>query len=129
MLSTLAVQPSLIQRIITAQQSDEVLQQRRQKFVLGEPEDRDPSYSVDAESGLRFRGRLCVPSDLGLRAEILDEAHKARYTVHPGSTKMYMDLKRTYWWDGMKRDVAEYVSRCLTCQLVKAQHQRPGGLL
>jgi len=74
-------------------------------------------------------GRLCVPVDGNLHAEILDEEHKSRYTVHPGGTKMFMDLKKTLWWDGMKWDIAEYVACCLTRQLVKAQHQRPGGLL
>ena len=49
--------------------------------------------------------------------------------MHPGSTKMYQDLKEKFWWSGLKRDVAKYVSICLTCQRVKAEHQRPGGVL
>lgn len=97
--------------------------------MFGKPEERNTDYSVDDARGLRFLGRLCVPNDEKLRAEVLEEAHKAKYTVHPGSTKMFMDLKRTYWWDGMKEDVVEFVARCLTCQMVKAQHQKPGGLL
>ena len=55
--------------------------------------------------------------------------HTTPYLIHPGATKMYQDLKSLYWWSGMKRDVVEYVSRCLTCQQVKAEHQRPSGLL
>ncbi|GJX76128.1 putative reverse transcriptase domain-containing protein [Tanacetum coccineum] len=59
----------------------------------------------------------------------MDEAHKSKYSVHPGADKMYYDLRDRYWWPGMKKDIAEYVSRCLTCLKVKAEHQRPSGLL
>ncbi|GKD47928.1 putative reverse transcriptase domain-containing protein [Tanacetum coccineum] len=60
---------------------------------------------------------------------IIDEAHKSKYFVHPGADKMYYDLRDRYWWPGMKKDIAEYVSKCLTCLKVKAEHQRPSGLL
>ncbi|GJU53016.1 putative reverse transcriptase domain-containing protein [Tanacetum coccineum] len=59
----------------------------------------------------------------------MDEAHKSKYSVHPGADKMYYDLRDRYWWPGMKKDIAEYVSKCLTCLKVKAEHQRPSGLL
>ncbi|GJQ93454.1 putative reverse transcriptase domain-containing protein [Tanacetum coccineum] len=59
----------------------------------------------------------------------MDEAHKSRYSVHPGADKMYYDLRDRYWWPGMKKDIVEYVSKCLTCLKVKAEHQRPSGLL
>nr|GEZ81341.1 putative reverse transcriptase domain-containing protein [Tanacetum cinerariifolium] len=59
----------------------------------------------------------------------MDEAHKNRYSVHPGSKKMYHDLQDMYWLPGMKRDIATYVSKCLTCSNVKAEHQRTLGLL
>ncbi|WVZ74548.1 LOW QUALITY PROTEIN: hypothetical protein U9M48_022716, partial [Paspalum notatum var. saurae] len=64
-----------------------------------------------------------------LRELILGEAHDSAYSIHPGSTKMYHDLKTRFWWYGMKRDVAEYVALCDTCQRVKAEHQRPARLL
>ena len=64
-----------------------------------------------------------------LRKEILNESHTSVYTMHPGSTKMYKDIKRNFWWENMKRDVVDYVSKCLTCQLVKIEHQRPAGQL
>uniref|UniRef100_A0A2N9G313 RNA-directed DNA polymerase n=1 Tax=Fagus sylvatica TaxID=28930 RepID=A0A2N9G313_FAGSY len=64
-----------------------------------------------------------------LKEEILSEAHNTGYTVHPGGTKMYRDLKGTFWWNNMKREIAGYVARCLVCQQVKIEHQRPGGLL
>ncbi|KAF5207771.1 Transposon tf2-9 polyprotein, partial [Thalictrum thalictroides] len=86
-------------------------------------------WSVGVDGGLRYRDRLCVPDKDGLRKNVMDEAHRSRFTIHPGGTKMYQDLKRTYWWEGMKRDVGEYVSKCLTCQRVKAEHQKPSGLL
>ncbi|GJY30377.1 putative reverse transcriptase domain-containing protein [Tanacetum coccineum] len=64
-----------------------------------------------------------------VRTLIMDETHKSRYFVHPGADKMYYDLRDRYWWPGMKKDIAEYVSKCLTCLKVKAEHQRPYGLL
>nr|GFA16274.1 putative reverse transcriptase domain-containing protein [Tanacetum cinerariifolium] len=59
----------------------------------------------------------------------MDEAYTSRYSIHPGADKMYYDLRNLYWWPGMKRDIAEYVSRCLTCSKIKAEHQKPSGLL
>src|SRR5438128_4566274 len=73
--------------------------------------------------------RVCVPDVKALRETILREAHESGYSIHPGSTKMYQDRKEYYWWYGMKRDIAEYVALCDTCQRVKAEHQRPAGLL
>ncbi|KAL5540979.1 hypothetical protein UlMin_043776 [Ulmus minor] len=62
-------------------------------------------------------------------SQLLSEAHATPYSVHPGATKMYQDLKGRFWWSGMKKEVAEYVAKCLICQKVKAEHQRPGGEL
>ncbi|KAJ0535516.1 putative nucleotidyltransferase, Ribonuclease H [Helianthus annuus] len=76
-----------------------------------------------------FMDRLWVPSQDNLRTLLMDEAHKSRYSIHPGSDKMYKDLRIQYWWPGMKKDIALYVSKCLTCLKVKAEHQRPSGLL
>ncbi|GJU28513.1 putative reverse transcriptase domain-containing protein [Tanacetum coccineum] len=70
-----------------------------------------------------------VPLAGGVRTIIMDEAHKTKYSVHPGADKMYHDLRDMYWWPRMKRDVATYVSKCLTCSKVKAEHQRPSSLL
>ena len=86
-------------------------------------------WSVDVDRACRCRGRLCVPDERQLKMDILDEAHKSWMTIHLGGTKMYKDLKRNFWWEGMKRDIATYVSQCLTCQQVKAEHQKPHGLL
>ncbi|GJR19165.1 reverse transcriptase domain-containing protein [Tanacetum coccineum] len=70
-----------------------------------------------------------VPLVGDVRMVILNKAHKSKYSVHPGADKMYHDLRDMYWWPGMKRDIAIYVSRCLTCAKVKVEHQRPSGLL
>ena len=64
-----------------------------------------------------------------MREQLLIEAHETPYSVHPGTTKMYQDLKKGYWWPGMKKDVVRFVEKCLTCQQVKAEHQRPAGTL
>ena len=70
-----------------------------------------------------------VPQSMNLREEIVMEFHCSRLAVHPGGTKMYHDFRRQYYWSGMKRHVEDFVRRCLTCQQVKAEHQRPAGLL
>ncbi|KAJ0481094.1 putative nucleotidyltransferase, Ribonuclease H [Helianthus annuus] len=81
------------------------------------------------EGTLCFEKRIWVPLFGGLRKVIFDEAHKSRYSIHPGADKMYQDLKDYYWWPRMKGDVAVYVSKCLTCAKVKAEYQKPSGLL
>jgi hypothetical protein len=90
---------------------------------------KSPRFCMDDNGTLWFGKRLCVPEDKAIREEILCEAHESAYSIHPGSTKMYLDLKEKYWWFGLKRHVAEYVAMCDTCQRVKAEHQRPVGLL
>ncbi|GJT16603.1 putative reverse transcriptase domain-containing protein [Tanacetum coccineum] len=64
-----------------------------------------------------------------LRALIMHESHKSKYSIHPGSDKMYQDLKKLYWWLNMKAEIATYVSKCLTCAKVKAKYQKPSGFL
>ena len=66
--------------------------------------------------------RMCVPEYGELKREIMEEAHSSVYAMHPGSTKMYKTLKEHYWWNGMKKEIASFVFRCLTCQRVKAEH-------
>ncbi|GJU32635.1 putative reverse transcriptase domain-containing protein [Tanacetum coccineum] len=76
-----------------------------------------------------FEGRIWLPLFRGLRDLIMHESHKSKYSIHPGSDKMYQDLKKLYWWPNMKAEIATYVSKCLTCAKVKAEHQKPSGLL
>ncbi|KAI3808107.1 hypothetical protein L1987_24050 [Smallanthus sonchifolius] len=78
---------------------------------------------------LYYLNRIWVPDRVDLRTFLMNEAHKTRYSIHPGADKMYQDLRQQYWWPGMKKDIALYVAKCLTCSKVKAEHQRPSGLL
>ncbi|KAJ0576646.1 putative nucleotidyltransferase, Ribonuclease H [Helianthus annuus] len=85
---------------------------------------------VTKSDGLQYYlNRIRVPDRDNLRELIMNEAHKSKYSIHPGADKMYHDLRTSYWWPGMKKDIASYVSKCLTCSKVKAEHQRPSGLL
>ncbi|GKF36949.1 reverse transcriptase domain-containing protein, partial [Tanacetum coccineum] len=70
-----------------------------------------------------------LPCNRDLRSVIMHESHKSKYSIHPDSEKMYQDVKKLYWWPNMKADITTYVSKCLTCARVKAEHQRPSGLL
>ena len=74
---------------------------------------------------LYYKDRVCVPNGDELKKSILKEAHSRSLAMHPNSTKMYQDLKTSYWWPGMKRDVSEFVTKCMVCQKVKAKHQVP----
>ncbi|GKA20662.1 putative reverse transcriptase domain-containing protein [Tanacetum coccineum] len=82
-----------------------------------------------ADGTLCLNGRSWLPCYGNLRTVIMHESHKSKYSIYPGSDKMYQDLKRLYWWPNMNADIATYVSKCLTCAKVKAEHQRPSGLL
>ena len=73
--------------------------------------------------------RLCVPDVIELKKEIMEEAHSSAYAMHPGSTKMYRTLKDHYWWRSIKREIAEFIYKYLTCQQIKIEHQKPAGLL
>nr|GEY61230.1 putative reverse transcriptase domain-containing protein [Tanacetum cinerariifolium] len=78
---------------------------------------------------LRLNVRSWLPCYGDLRTVIMHESHKSKYSIHPGSDKMYQDIKKLYWWPNMKANIATYVSKCLTCAKVKAEHQKPSGLL
>ena len=86
------------------------------------------SFALGGDYIIKYQDRLCVPYMDDLRTRIIAEAHGSRYSVHPGSTKMYHDLKQIYWWDGMKKDIAEYVAKCPNCQQVKTEHHKLRGL-
>ncbi|GKC48623.1 putative reverse transcriptase domain-containing protein [Tanacetum coccineum] len=92
-------------------------------------------YGMIKNQELRVEGTLCLKnrswiSCFGdLRALIMHESHKSKYSIHPGSDKMYQDLKKLYWWPNMKAEIATYVSKCMTCAKVKAEYQKPSGLL
>ncbi|TYK14194.1 ty3-gypsy retrotransposon protein [Cucumis melo var. makuwa] len=120
-LAQLTVQSTLRQKIIDAQSHDPDLAEKRGLAEAGQAVE----FSISSDGGLLFERRLCVPSDSAVKTELLSEAHSSPFSMHPDSTKMYQDLKRVYWWRNMKREVAEFVSKCLVCQQVKApRHQR-----
>jgi hypothetical protein len=112
-------------RIKQAQDKDEEIQHFKERSSKKEL----PGFRVNKQGKLWYEDRICVPKDEALQRLILDEAHYSAYSVHPGSTKMYMDLRQRYRWTRMKGDIIEYVTRCDTCRRVKAEHQRLARLL
>ncbi|GJW30440.1 putative reverse transcriptase domain-containing protein [Tanacetum coccineum] len=88
-----------------------------------------PIFEIRSDRIRYFDKQIWLPLFGGLRDLIMHESHKSKYSIHPGSDKMYQDLKKLYWWPNMKADIATYVSKCLTCAKVKAEHQKPSGLL
>nr|ABA91203.1 retrotransposon protein, putative, Ty3-gypsy subclass [Oryza sativa Japonica Group] len=123
--ASLTVQPTLESQIREAQKDDEGIKELIKRIQ----EKKDTDFSIDDQGTVWCGPRICVPAKKELRNLILKEAHESAYSIHPGSTKMYQDIKAYFWWAGMKRDVAEYVALCDICQRVKAEHQRPAGLL
>jgi len=116
---------SLVVEVKSRQQEDPSLEQLRAKAQ----DQQSLALDIVGDGVLRYNGRLCVPNVAGLRHRIMEEAHHSRYSIHPGSTKMYHDIKEIYWWQGMKKDVAEFVAQCPNCQQVKVEHQKPAGLV
>jgi hypothetical protein len=92
-------------------------------------EGKAKGFREDEQGIVWFEKRVCVPQDPELGKLILQEASNSPYSIHPGNTKMYMDLKGRFWWSKMKRDIAEYIVLCDVCNRVKAEHQKPAGLL
>nr|GEY01491.1 retrotransposon protein, putative, Ty3-gypsy subclass [Tanacetum cinerariifolium] len=116
--ASLRVKPDLISRIKEAQKEDSEIWTNVENLA------EQTEFRPD-EDDVQWQGtRLCVPNDATLREAPLTEAHSSPFSIHSGSTKMYHDLKQHFWWSGMKRDVATFVSRCLICQQVKIEHQR-----
>jgi hypothetical protein len=116
---------NLLQEIRKGQVEDEKIQEIKRNIK----EEKTLGFLENKEGVLWYKGRICVPSVKELKDKILREAHESAYSIHPGGNKMYHNLKATYWWYGMKSDVAEYIALRDTCQRVKAKHQRPAGLL
>jgi hypothetical protein len=116
---------SLHQEIRKGQLEDEKIEVIKRNIK----EEKSPGFLEDEEGVLWYKGRICVPNIKELKDKILCEAHESAYSIHSGGNKMYHDLKFTYWWYGMKRDIVEYVALCSTCQQVKVKDQRPVGLL
>src|SRR3954466_16415812 len=123
-LFSLVALPALLTRVKESQFGDEEAERICAGLIEG-PE--LPGWSLDQDGYLLREGKVFVPT--ACREEVLQENHTSRFAVHPGSTKMYSDLKRQYQWPGMKRQVAKMVAKCLTCQQIKADHRSPAEKL
>ena len=87
-----------------------------------------PDFTL-RNKAIKFQDPLCVLNIPEIKRYVLEEAHNTNFTMHPGGTKMYQDLRETFWWLGMKKEIAEFMAQCLQCQQVKEQHQKPMGPL
>ena len=125
LLAQLRAIPYLKQIIVNAQKDDVKLQEIVQLVSTG----NKTGYAIYESGGLLYKNRLCVSNDMDLRKKILYESHNTVFTMHPRGNKMYQAMKQYYWWRGMKKDIFEYLSKCLTCRQVKAEHQVPSSLL
>ena len=85
-------------------------------------------FSQGGDGVLRYQGRLCVPDMGKLRQHILVEVHTYIFSIHPSSSKIYRDLRVVYWWNGMKRNITNFVSKCPNCQQIKVEHKKSGRM-
>ena len=123
LLATFHVRTLLVDQILVGQSQDPQMIKLKEEIEKG----KKAEFQI-RDDGMIVKGqRMCVPEYGELKRDIMEEAHSSAYAMHPGSTKMYKTLKEYYWWNGMKKEIASFVSRCLTCQQVKAEHQKPTG--
>ncbi|GJX19763.1 putative reverse transcriptase domain-containing protein [Tanacetum coccineum] len=121
----LTVHPKLPSQILEAQNEALKEENVKNENLRG----MDKSFEIRPDGTRCIKNRRWLPLFGGLRNLIMHESHKSKYSIHPGSDKMYHDIKKLYWWPNMKAIIAEYVSKCLTCSRVKAECQKPSGLL
>jgi hypothetical protein len=126
-LFNITLTPTLRGEIIATQKNDASMTHIKRRMQEGDP--KVTCFCEDAEGTLWFRDRLVVPRKEALQKKILDEAHTLRYSIHPGSTKIYHDLKQQFWWTRMKCETACYVSECDTYRKLKADYMKPRSLL
>ena len=124
-LANLEIKSTLEDEIKAAQQLDAEILEIKEKVANGKAN----CFSVDDNGVVYFGDRLMVPKSGNAKELILSEAHESPISIHPGSTKMYLDLRPQFWWSGMKREIAGYVAECDVCRRVKDEHQRPAGTL
>jgi hypothetical protein len=120
-LNQLKLESILLQRIIDARRNDKGMKHIHEKI--------EADFRKDDQGIIWFNDRIVVPKDADVRQQILDEAHLSRYPIHPGSTKMYQDLKQYYWRTKMKIEITRYVAKCDTCRRVKAIYMKTTGPL
>ena len=123
LLATFHVRPLLVDEIQAGQLQDPQMIKLKEEIEKG----KKVEFQI-RDDGMIMKGqRMCVLEYGELKRDIMEEAHSSTYAMHPSSTKMYRTLKEHYWWNGMKKEIVGFVSRCLTCKQVKAEHQRPVG--
>ena len=120
---TFHVRPLLADQILVGQSQNPQMIKLKEEIEKG----KKAEFQIRDDDMIVKGQRMCVLEYGELKRDIMEEAHSSAYAMHPGSTKMYKTLKEHYWWNGMKKEIASFVSRCLTCQQVKAEHQKPVG--
>ena len=121
LLATFNVRPLLVDQILVGQSQDPQMIKLKEEIEKG----KKAEFQIRDDEMIVKGQRMCVLEYGELKRDIMEEAHSSAYAMHPGCTKMYRTLKEHYWWNGMKKKIASFVSRCLTCQQVKAEHQKP----
>jgi len=124
-LNSIQITNNLQKQIHEAQERDKFI--NKKKKLIGQR--GVENFGIDKIGILRFKDKMCVPNNEEIKEMILEEAHKCKLSIHPGTTKMYQDLKKMFWWPKMKKEVAQYVAKCLVCQKDKIEHQKPTGML
>jgi hypothetical protein len=127
MLNAISVESSLWDQLLMSQASDEGIKTIKQRLSQSDP--KYTCFQQDPNGPIWFGQRLVVPEDPTLRKKILEEAHLSKFSIHPGSSKMYQDMKGNFWWSNKKVDIAKYVSECDTCSRIMASHLKTAGSL
>ncbi|CAH9119792.1 unnamed protein product [Cuscuta europaea] len=125
-LCSMTVTSSLYEEIKAGQPGDVKLERVKSGMIDG----INGPFMMHNDGSIRYKGRWCVPMKCEhAKKQIMEEGHNTPYSVHPGGDKLYKDLKKNFWWPRMKKEVAEFVARCLNCQKVKAERCKPKGLM
>ena len=123
--NNITVRSTLMDWIKETQKKDSAVQKWAEKVQKG----KLPDFNLNLEVILRYRNRVVLLTDEIVKKKFLEETHRSKYTVHLGSSKLYQDLKELYWWDNIKREIAQYVQTYLICQQVKAEYKKLLDLL
>ncbi|KAI5399593.1 hypothetical protein KIW84_064794 [Lathyrus oleraceus] len=115
--------------VATALSQSQKLDVKLVDLMVGSSQTESNDFKMDEQGVLRFRDKICIFDKVELKKMILEESHRSSLSIHPGATKMYQDLKKIFWWSGMKRDVAQFVYACLSCKKSKVKHHKPVGLM
>ena len=126
LVASFLARPTLVDQIRGKSMQDEELAKEVYKIMNDKISE---NFSITQNRVLIMKGKVCVLDVEDLRKFIMEEAHYSTYAMHLGSTKMYQTIKENYWWSGMKKDIADFMSRCLVCQQVKVEHKKHLGTL